>query len=144
MIVFDLQCGQGHRFEAWFGSSADYDSQQQRQLIACPFCDDTAVTKAVMAPAVPAKSNQRDGRQPMAAGGGDAEAMAQLLALQRQLEAQSEYVGDRLAAEARALHRAGETRSIHGEATLAEARALAEDGVPLLPLPFRPRARLDG
>ena len=58
MIVFDLRCGKAHVFEAWFGSTADYDAQTARGLVACPICDDTRVAKAVMAPAVPAKSNR--------------------------------------------------------------------------------------
>ena len=34
MIVFDLECREGgHRFEGWFGSSADYDDQQARGLL---------------------------------------------------------------------------------------------------------------
>lgn len=141
MIVFDLKCGQGHVFEAWFGSSTDYEAQRTRGLVACPLCDSAEVDKAVMAPAVPAKSNQQDERRPMASG--DDDRMARLLALQREMEAKSDYVGSRFAAAARALHEAGETRAIHGEATLAEARALAEDGVPVMPLPFRPLARSD-
>ena len=60
MIVFDLKCeGQGHVFEAWFGSSADYADQKERGLLACPFCGDTRIGKALMAPAVAAKGNQR-------------------------------------------------------------------------------------
>ncbi|KPF77816.1 hypothetical protein IP88_05425 [alpha proteobacterium AAP81b] len=141
MIVFDLKCGSGHVFEAWFGSSADYESQQARGLVACPLCDSAEVTKAAMAPAVPAKSNRGGGAVPMAAGNDDG--MARLLAMQREMEANSDYVGRRFAAEARAIHDNGETRAVHGEATLAEARALVEDGVPLLPLPFRPLARSD-
>ena len=34
MIVFDLSCSQGHRFEGWFGSSEDYASQQERGLVS--------------------------------------------------------------------------------------------------------------
>jgi hypothetical protein len=132
MIVFDLQCAQAHVFEAWFGSSADYESQRQRGLIACPMCNDSSVTKAAMAPAVPAKGNSSrpDG-------------MAALLAAQRQLEAQSEYVGSNFATRARALHEAGEACMIYGEASTAEARALHEDGIPALPLPFKPLIRSD-
>ncbi len=59
MIVFDLCCDSGHRFEGWFGSSADYDAQNQRGLIDCPQCGSHAVTKAPMAPAVPRKGNQQ-------------------------------------------------------------------------------------
>ncbi len=137
MIVFDLVCDAAHRFEAWFGSSADYDDQQARGLVSCPMCGSAKVGKAVMAPAVPAKSNQR--RESVA----NDDPAARLLMLQRAFEANSTYVGDRFAAEARAIHEAGETRSVHGEATPDEIKALRDDGVPLLPLPFRPRARSD-
>lgn len=59
MIVFDLQCvGHGHRFEGWFGSSADYESQSARGLVSCPSCGSDDVVKAVMAPNVGRKGNQ--------------------------------------------------------------------------------------
>lgn len=139
MIVYDLVCDQAHRFEAWFGSSRDFDDQQQRGLLECPMCASVHVGKAVMAPAVPAKSNRKGSAQTLA----NDDPMARLLMLQRAFEASSDYVGDRFAAEARAIHEAGETRSVHGEATPDEVQALHDDGVPLLPLPFRPRARSD-
>lgn len=129
MIVFDLQCEAAHVFEAWFGSSADYDSQQARGLIACPFCDSTAITKAAMAPAVPAKSNRIDA--------------GTLLTAQRKLEAEAEYVGRDFATRARALHAAGDTTMIYGEASLAEAKALNDEGIPAMPLPFKPLIRSD-
>lgn len=137
MIVFDLVCDAAHRFEAWFGSSADYEDQQARGLVSCPMCGSTSVGKAVMAPAVPAKSNQS--RQSVA----NNDPAALLLKLQRAFEDNSTYVGNRFAEEARAIHRSSETRSVHGEATPDEIKSLREDGVPLLPLPFRPRARSD-
>ncbi|MEM9287787.1 MAG: DUF1178 family protein [Pseudomonadota bacterium] len=58
MIVFDLKCEHDHVFEAWFGSSSDYDAQRARGLISCPVCDSTQVSKAVMAPNVGRKTNQ--------------------------------------------------------------------------------------
>jgi hypothetical protein len=139
MIVYDLVCETAHRFEAWFGSSRDYDDQLQRGLLECPICGSGKVGKAVMAAAVPAKSNRQANTHSLATE----DPMARLLLLQRAFEASSDYVGDRFAAEARAIHEAGETRSVHGEATAAQVKALHEDGVPLLPLPFRPRARSD-
>ncbi|UAK26356.1 DUF1178 family protein [Sphingomonas nostoxanthinifaciens] len=139
MIVFDLACTQEHVFEAWFGSTADYDKQRERGLVSCPICGDADVRKAAMAPAVPAKSNARP--VPMAKGApAPAEMKAMLAALARAqakaLEG-SEHVGGRFAEEARAMHD-GETpeRAIHGQATLAEAKALVEDGVPVAPLPL--------
>lgn len=141
MIVYDLVCSAAHRFEAWFGSSADYDEQQARGLLECPLCGSGKVAKAVMAPAVPAKSSQRSGGTSASLANDDP--MARLLMLQRAFEAGSDYVGDRFAEEALAIHRAGEQRSVHGEATADEVRNLHAEGVPLLPLPFRPRARSD-
>ncbi len=138
MIVFDLRCAGTHVFEAWFGSSADYESQRARGLIACPLCGDTEIGKAVMAPAVGAKGNS-------AAGSSVAtDARAEILAAQRKLEAASDYVGSAFAMTARALHDGSQPpRSIYGEATVAEARDLAADGIPILPLPFRPLIRFE-
>ena len=51
MIVFDLSCDDGHRFEGWFRSSSDYEDQGARGLIACPHCGSGEVGKAPMAPA---------------------------------------------------------------------------------------------
>jgi hypothetical protein len=152
MIVFDLRCGGAHVFEAWFGSTADYDAQRTRGLIACPLCGDTGVGKAVMAPAVAAKGNRRNddgnGRaaaanSPLVTDEGDT-GLATLLALQRAMEARSDYVGGNFATEARAMHDGSiPERSIYGEASASEVRALVDDGVPLLPLPFTPLVRSD-
>ncbi|WP_156442886.1 DUF1178 family protein, partial [Sphingomonas sp. CCH9-H8] len=49
MIVFDLKCTRTHVFEAWFGSSADYEDQRARGLLTCPICGDADIAKAVMA-----------------------------------------------------------------------------------------------
>ena len=58
MIVFDLACSAGHRFEGWFGSSQDFAAQQDRGLVECPQCGCARITKAPMAPAVARKGNQ--------------------------------------------------------------------------------------
>jgi hypothetical protein len=141
MIIFDLKCGpQGHVFEAWFASSAAYDEQQERGLVACPLCGSADVAKAPMAPAVGGRSNaSTSSTLPMAAG--DPEAVKAMLAaaaaVQKQLLAGSESVGDRFAEEARAIHLGeAEARPIHGEATRAEAESLLGDGVPIAALPF--------
>ena len=52
MIRYALICDHDHGFEAWFGSSADYDDQAARGLVECPVCASTAVTKQIMAPSV--------------------------------------------------------------------------------------------
>jgi hypothetical protein len=144
MIVFDLQCAaQNHVFEAWFGSTADYEAQRERGLVACPLCGDLDVVKAVMAPRVAAKGNQLP-----AATGGESQMMAAAPAetkemlrasaeMQRQILAQSDYVGERFTDEARSIH-LGEApvRSIYGKATADQTRGLLEDGIAVAPLPL--------
>lgn len=147
MIIFDLQCDAPHRFEAWFASSQDYDSQRARGLIACPQCHSSQIDKAPMAPAVVAKGNRRPAPLSAAAANPEAARVAAMLAaLRAHVEAECDYVGDRFAEEARAIHY-GEReadRGIYGETSGDEAAALAEEGIAVAPLPFRPRARLNG
>jgi hypothetical protein len=139
VIIFDLKCApQGHVFEAWFGSSNDYEGQQARGLVACPLCGSNDIAKAPMAPAVPAKG--RAARTQDLFSGAPAEMKAMLAAaaaMQKSLLANSEGVGDRFADEARAIHLGeAEARAIHGCATRDQAESLIEDGIPVAPLPF--------
>jgi len=124
MIVYDLQCRDGgERFEAWFGSGADFDQQLAGGLVECPFCRSGNVVKAPMAPHVPAKVS-----------GGPLERLA---GLQAEILRNSRWVGAEFAETARAMH-LGELESapVHGEASLAEAKSLLEDGIPVAPLPL--------
>lgn len=144
MIVFDLICRpEGHVFEAWFGSSNDYESQQARGLVECPLCGAEEVTKAVMAPNVGPKGNQRlpGARATSEMVSSDPEGVKRMLAAmaeaQRKVLERSDYVGDRFADEARAIH-LGESdeRPIHGRATEAQTQSLLEEGIAVAPLPF--------
>ncbi len=138
MIIFDLRCAfGGHVFEAWFGSSADYEDQRERGLVACPICGSADVAKAPMAPAVPVKANAQPAPHFSAPPEQVKAMLAAAAAVQKQLLAGSESVGDRFAAEARAIHLGeAEARSIYGRATPVEARSLVQEGVPIAPLPF--------
>ena len=134
MIVFDLRCGGDHVFEAWFGSSAAFEEQVAAGQVRCPVCDDAAVTKAVMAPAVAAKGNRQAPPPPPAA---IKQAMEQLARAQASALRSSQWVGTAFADQARAMHSGErEQATIHGQASLAEARALVDEGVPVAPLPF--------
>lgn len=144
MIVFDLRCAAaGHVFEAWFGTSDDYEGQRARGLVACPLCGDTDIGKAAMAPRVGAKSNRSDGEaaRPVALPAespGEVKAMLGAMAkMQAAMLEKSSWVGRDFADRARAMHH-GEraTEPIHGEATPAEAEALIDEGIGVAPLPF--------
>lgn len=149
MIVFDLHCEQGHRFEGWFGSSSDFEDQQASGLVSCPQCGTDVVSKAPMAPAVPAKGNTRSdplpavpegtakpvSNQPMSA---EVERAMQALAkAQEKALKNSTWVGDKFAEQSRQMHYGERDNApIHGQATLEEAKSLVDEGVPVAPLPF--------
>jgi hypothetical protein len=152
VIVFDLKCaGQGHVFEAWFGSSTDYEDQKARGLLTCPLCGDADVTKAVMAPAIGAKGNSRTEIVPAPSAPSEPTAPVMNVADQAKMQALVEalgqaqakalegstWVGRGFAEQARAMHYGEQDRSsIHGEVAPAEAKALIAEGVEVAPLPF--------
>lgn len=141
MIVFDLCCGEGHRFEGWFGSSEDFAAQQGRGLVACPQCGSSEIAKAPMAPAVPRKGNQRDDRPQPVAGGQIPPEAAEMLAAMARMQAEalksSTWVGEEFAERSREMHYGErDPEAIHGQASLDEAKALIEEGITVAPLLF--------
>ena len=134
MIIFDLKCApQGHVFEAWFGSTADFESQGARCLVSCPICGSGEVAKAPMAPNLAAKANKTDAPSPEKMKA----MLSEMATLQKKLLEKSDFVGDRFSDEARAIHLGeAEARAIHGRATRDDARDLIEDGIPVSPLLF--------
>jgi hypothetical protein len=136
MIRYALACDDGHEFEGWFSASSDYDDQAERGLLACPVCDTRQVRKRIMAPAVAGTTRREADRSPAARRAMMMEAMSQVRA---HVEAHFDYVGDRFAAEARAIHEGkSDERGIYGEASASEVKALVADGVPIAPLPPEP------
>src|SRR5688500_312665 len=117
MIVFALRCLiSGHRCEAWFRPTADFEEQLEQGLVQCPFCASSDVAKAPMAPMV-TKSG--------------------LASLQAELLRNSRWVGDRFADTARSMHLGEiETEQVHGQASIEQAVSLVEEGVPIAPLPL--------
>ncbi|MFL5260637.1 MAG: DUF1178 family protein [Hyphomicrobiales bacterium] len=142
MIRYDLICGEGHLFDAWFTTSGAFDEQARSGLVSCPTCGSNAVEKQLMMPGIPTKSNRRsEAKQPVFAGADPRQAM--LLKMMRELrqsvEANAEYVGDKFADEARRIHyEETEKRGIYGEATLEDAKSLVEEGIEVHPLPKLP------
>jgi len=146
MIRFSLKCPDGHVFESWFKSNEAFETLSQSDLVTCPECGIASHEKALMAPNVnvtkaatsdkPTAPVQSD-MHALAAPSSEAETA--LRELRRKVQDNSEYVGEKFADEARAIHLGdAPERSIYGEASRDEAQKLAEDGVPVAPLPFVP------
>jgi hypothetical protein len=136
MISYTLRCSEGHEFEAWFRSSADYDKAVGKTV--CPACNSKKVEKALMAPAV--ARTDKGSKMPVAAADPRQAAMREALReLRRKVTENADYVGDKFAEEARKIHyNETEPRGIYGEANMEDAKALLEEGIEFHPLPMLP------
>lgn len=160
MIVYDLTCAIGHRFESWFQSAAAFDSQQREGIVSCPFCGNREVGKAPMAPRIargtPAPAAERQGtagqeKEPAAppageggSDGGTSEPPAAMIEMLRQLrrhiESNCDYVGAAFPEEARRIfYGESSPRDIYGEASAEDAAALREEGIETQRIPWLPR-----
>ena len=148
MIRYALGCEAGHTFESWFNTSAAFDRQAARGLIACPLCGSTNVEKAIMAPAL---SGSREDDAPIAepektpvaiVSKEEVEVRKKLKELRDHIVKNADYVGEKFPEEARRMHYGEiEHRSIYGEASPAAARSLADEGIEFHPLPRLPDGR---
>lgn len=138
MIRYALSCDHDHPFEAWFGSSSDYEDQAQRGLVECPYCGSHAVSKQIMAPAV-SGTRKTEAPSPDMAAKMHTMMMDAAREVRAHVEQNFDYVGDSFAKEARDIHEGrSEKREIYGEASPAEVKKLKDDGVPCSPLPAAP------
>ena len=137
MIKYRLRCTHGHEFEAWFQCSAAYEKLASHGQLSCAECGTDQVAKALMAPSV-TKSADKRAMATASPDGGDHAKRAAVAELRAKLIEGSEDVGTRFAQEARRIQDdEAPARPIHGEATMAEAQSLLDDGIPVLPLPRR-------
>lgn len=145
MIIFELACTKGHRFEGWFASTDDYTRQRAADMVRCPLCDDAEVVKvpsarvhvgkgASAAPptTTPPRAASSSSRKLPAIAGVPAEFIAQLRAMVRE----ADDVGTRFPEEARKIHYdEAPARSIRGQASPEEADALRDEGIDFSSLP---------
>lgn len=133
MMVYELICGSGHRFEGWFRNSKAFEEQTSSGDICCPTCGSRAVTKALSAPSI---ARHRDAtRDPVPVR--PRRVVEALWALRSLVEQSCDNVGGRFADEVRRIH-LGEApeRGIYGDASPAEEAALEDDGIVVQRLPW--------
>ncbi|MEM1078682.1 MAG: DUF1178 family protein [Pseudomonadota bacterium] len=168
MIRYTLKCENDHIFESWFPSVEGYERLRAAGLASCAVCGSTSVEKTLMAPqvrpardrAVPTPPSEMPTESPAPQSAGPVTPAVQatpehpslstpdtalakaIERLRTEVEASSDYVGEEFVSEARSMS-LGDTpeRAIHGEASPEDAKALAEEGVPILPLPFSNRTK---
>jgi hypothetical protein len=152
VIVFDLLCDQGHRFEGWFGSAREFASQRRRGLVGCPSCGSSKVERVPSATRISTRAEPEKPAAPLAAqpdaqlAGRDPLQLAQML-YSRMLDeilTKTEDVGTEFPAEARRIHHdEAPARAIRGQATQEEHDALVDEGIPVARFPLPPSGRLN-
>ncbi len=143
MKVLDLKCLHEHRFEGWFASVEEFESQLSRKLVACPVCSATDVSRMPSAPRLNLTSSRGDVQVQQAKAATeeqpqpDAQALqARVLQFMRELIEKTENVGENFAEEARRIHyNEAPARSIRGVTTPEDAHTLLEEGIEVMPLP---------
>ncbi len=161
VIVYNLACDHQHPFEGWFGSPADFENQRDRGLVECPVCGSNTVERKLHAPRInmgaqqsaasvakeaseskdstavtaPAESTPATmDSGPEIDFGKLREAMATFAENVRE---NTEYVGEKFAEEARAMHYGEKPhKGIRGRADRETAQELREEGITFQSLPF--------
>jgi len=135
MIAYDLQCGNGHQFEGWFEDSKSFDRQKKEGLIACPICEDTAVSKIPSTFAIRGSSDMiplKPGANP------DVAALSKRIV--DYVDKNFDNVGADFAEEALKIHfGVSEPRNIRGVSTPTEEETLKAQGINFFKFPVPPK-----
>ena len=139
MIVFNLGCENSHRFEGWFASSDDFESQVGRKLVLCPLCGNANIARLPHAAHIKSGAKERTARPESAAPASQQYANVgnELLAkLVEHIFENTEDVGAAFPEEARKIHyRESPERRIRGTASSEEVESLKEEGIEVVALP---------
>lgn len=132
MIVFDLQCSKGHKFEGWFNNTRSFEEQTQRKLLSCPACGDSCIKKILSPVATRARSLEPGNK------GEPPSIDYQKLALEvvEYINKSFEDVGSEFTKEALKMHYGVvEKRNILGSATEAEENTLRQEKISFFKIP---------
>ncbi|MDX1669860.1 MAG: DUF1178 family protein, partial [Limnobacter sp.] len=141
-LIYDLECEYGHRFEGWFRSLNDYESQRESGLVACPECQTLAVRKVpsklnIGSSSNPGQSQASVAGQPPGQPNQQEVKVATAFVLARQvmhaLVRHSEDVGENFAEEARKIYyEEAPVRAIRGQASEQECEELRDEGIDII------------
>ena len=131
MIKYNLKCEKDHNFDAWYSDSSNFEQQNKKNLILCPKCSSTKIEKNIMAPNIGSKKQSYTNALKT-----EKNIEKIIKNVRKHVEKNYEYVGNKFADEARAIHYGEkEEREIYGETSVEEAVDLIEEGVNVTPLP---------
>ncbi|MHB8907855.1 MAG: DUF1178 family protein [Syntrophales bacterium] len=133
MIIYDLRCRDGHKFEGWFKDREAFDEQREKSLIACPVCGNTDAAMIPSSVAVMGKENRSSAERPPTG----VSPLKILREFQEYVQKNFDDVGEKFAEVALRIHHGEEDgRNIRGTTTRNEEESLREEGVRFIKLPL--------
>ncbi len=132
MIIYDIKCENGHKFEGWFKDRQAWINQNSQRLIACPVCNSSQVEIIPSSIVTIGKDSRKADNIPKKEFS-PANAMQML---HRFIESNFEDVGNKFAEVALKIHCGDEKkRNIRGTTTTREEDTLREKGVQFIKIP---------
>jgi hypothetical protein len=133
VIIYDLRCKDGHKFEGWFQDREAFEEQKARALVACPICGKTDASVIPSSVAVMGRDSHSSREKTEI----EVSPLKILREFQEYVHKNFDDVGDKFAEVALRIHRGEEDkRNIHGSTTQSEEETLREEGVRFIKLPL--------
>ncbi len=133
VIIYDLECRDGHKFEGWFKDRGAFEEQKAQKLIACPVCGNT---EAVLIPSSVAILG-RDNRSAAVKTKTGPSPQKVLREFHEYIRKNFDNVGDKFAEVALRIHHGEEDgRNIRGTTTGSEEETLREEGIQFIKIPL--------
>jgi hypothetical protein len=126
LIIYDLKCENGHKFEGWFKDRKAFEEQKMKKIIACPVCGSSETEQLLSLPKVVSrnadevlKKNQSEFNQ-----------LRVMQKFQEYISNNFDDVGERFAEVAlNIFHGKEDPRNIKGTTTKEGEDMLKEEGV---------------
>ena len=132
MIIFDLKCENGHKFDGWFKDRQAFIEQNSQKLVACPICNSCSIDIIPSSVTIMGKDSPTTGKL----AGKENSPLKALQELHQYIDKNFEDVGNKFAEVALKIHFGEEEkRNIRGTTTPQEDDSLRDEGVQFIKIP---------
>jgi hypothetical protein len=131
VIIYDLKCGNAHKFEGWFQDRKAFEEQKNQKLIICPVCGGLDAEIALSSVAIVNRESAVEKTRKE-----EIPTLQSLQMLSEFIEKNFEDVGTSFAEVATSIHHGEEPeRNIRGTTTKDEEESLREEGIHFIKIP---------
>lgn len=133
MIIYDIKCESGHKFEGWFKDRQAWITQNSQRLVCCPVCNSSQVEIIPSSLTIMGKESRKTDN----AQAKEVPYVKAMQMLHHFIEHNFEDVGSKFADVALKIHSGEEEkRNIKGTTTPQEEENLREEGIQFIKVPI--------